>query len=82
MRRVLVGLAVLACSLAWAGTANAERKAGDAIPGHYIVVLKQGSKSPKSVAGARGISTQRVYGGAAGTAPETTIRDLKEDLGM
>jgi subtilisin family serine protease len=62
VRRVLVVLAVLAGSLAWAGTAAAAKpKAGDAIPGHYIVVLKQDSKSPKSVAGARGITTQRTY---------------------
>jgi subtilisin family serine protease len=60
VHRIVVGLAVLAGSLAWVGSANAERRAGDAIPGHYIVVLKPGA-SPGKVASSRGATAQRVF---------------------
>ncbi len=61
MRRFLVALAVMACALfAMAGTASAAGKAGDVIPGSYIVVVKDGS-DPAAVADARGANAKHVY---------------------
>jgi subtilisin family serine protease len=61
VRRIFTALAVLACALlAWAATANAQGKAGDAIPGSYIVVTKDGS-DPKAVANAQDAKTEHVY---------------------
>jgi subtilisin family serine protease len=46
--------------LAWTATASAEGKAGDAIPGSYVVVVKQGN-DPKAVATEQGAKTKHVY---------------------
>jgi subtilisin family serine protease len=73
VRRILVALAVMACALfAWVGTANAQDKAGDPIPGSYIVVVEDGS-DPKAVAKAQKAETKHVYRSAInGFAAELT----------
>jgi subtilisin family serine protease len=61
VRRIIVALAAMACALlAWTGTAGAEGRAGDAIPGSYIVVVEQGS-DPKAVADSHGAKAKHVY---------------------
>jgi subtilisin family serine protease len=63
MRRILVALAAMVSVLAWAVPANAQDKAGDAIPGSYIVVVEEGS-DPKAVADERRAKPRYVYRGA------------------
>ena len=61
VRRIIVALAAMACALlAWTGTAGAKGKAGDAIPGSYIVVVEPGA-DPKAVAEAQDAETKHVY---------------------
>jgi subtilisin family serine protease len=62
VRRIVVALAVLVSAVfAWAGTAGAaSRQAGDAIPGSYIVVVKDGN-DPAAVANGRTADTKQVY---------------------
>ncbi|MGH2968759.1 MAG: S8 family peptidase [Solirubrobacteraceae bacterium] len=60
---MIVALAATACALlAWAGPANAQGKAGDAIPGSYIVVVEQGS-DPRAVADERKARAKHIYRG-------------------
>jgi subtilisin family serine protease len=61
VRRIIVALAVTVSAVfAWAGTAGAAGKAGDVIPGSYIVVVK-GGNDPAAVADGRTARTQHVY---------------------
>ena len=61
MRRTIVALTVMVSAVfAWAGTASAAGKAGDVIPGSYIVVVKDGS-DPAAVANGRTADTKQVY---------------------
>jgi subtilisin family serine protease len=61
VRRMIVALAAVACALlAWAGPASAQGKAGDAIPGSYIVVVEQGN-DPKAVADGEKAKAKHVY---------------------
>ncbi len=57
---VTASLATACALLALAGTATAAGKAGDAIPGRYIVVVKSGSE-PRAVAKSHGATPNRVY---------------------
>ena len=84
MRRIIVALAIMACALfAWAGTANAEGKTGDPIPGSYIVVVEDGS-DPKAVAKSQDAETKHVYrsainGFAAELSDEQVAKLRKSD---
>ncbi len=62
MRRTAVALTVIVgAAFAWAGTASAaSKKAGDVIPGSYIVTVKSGS-DPSAVASGRTADTRHVY---------------------
>jgi subtilisin family serine protease len=61
MRRIFVALAAAAGALlAWAGPAGAQGRAGDPIPGSYIVVVEPGS-DPKAVAKSQDAETKHVY---------------------
>jgi subtilisin family serine protease len=60
VRRIFAALVATGALLAWTGTASAEGKAGDAIPGSYIVVVKKGN-DPKAVANEQGAKTKHVY---------------------
>ncbi len=77
MRRFIVALAAMACALfAWAGTANAQEKSGDPIPGSYIVVVEDGS-DPKAVANSQDAKTKHVYRSAInGFAAELTDQQV------
>jgi subtilisin family serine protease len=61
VRRIIVALAAAACALLWwTATAGAQERAGDAIPGSYVVVVKPGS-DPKAVAEGHGARAEHVF---------------------
>ena len=61
MRRIVAAVAAVTCVLlALAGTANAQGKAGEAIPGSWIVVVEPGN-DPRAVAEEKQAKLKRVY---------------------